>query len=75
VVLTWTCDGCRIESTTVRVTEEDLAQVLEILSQDDSGVDGQWEDVIDKQSDSVAYTAKRRDPKVIHRSIFCCWCF
>lgn len=52
-----------IESTTVRVTEEDLAQVLGILSQDDSGVDGQWEDVIDKQSDSVAYTAKRRDPK------------
>ncbi|KAG0585118.1 hypothetical protein KC19_3G259900 [Ceratodon purpureus] len=50
-------------STPARVTEEDLAQVLEFLSQDDNGIDGQWEDVVDKQSDSVAYTAKRRDPK------------
>ena len=28
------------------------------------GSNEQWEAVIDKQSDAVAYTAKRRDPKV-----------
>lgn len=46
-----------------RVTEEDLAQVLSVLSQDDNGETSQWEQVIDKQNDSVSYTAKRRDPK------------
>jgi len=62
-----TCSTARTGSavsTAVRVTEEDLEQVLAVLSQDDSGVDGNWENVIDKQSDSVVYNAKRRDPKV-----------
>jgi len=45
------------------VTEEDLEHVLAVLSQDDSGVDGHWEEVVDKQADTVSYNAKRRDPK------------
>lgn len=59
-------------STPARVTEEDLAQFLAVLSQDDSGVGGPWEDVIEKQSESVSYNAKRRDPKVcIHPHLDC----
>jgi hypothetical protein len=50
-------------STSVKIGEDDLAQLLAILSQDDQGVDGQWEEVINKQSASVSYSAKRRDPK------------
>jgi len=62
-----TCSTARTgsaASTPVHVSEEDLEQVLSVLRQDDNGVDGQWEDVINKESDSVSYYAKRRDPKV-----------
>lgn len=47
--------------------DDELAHVMELLNDGDGQSDGsneQWEAVIDKQSDAVAYTAKRRDPKV-----------
>lgn len=52
------------------VTEEDFEHVLAVLSQDDTGVDGNWEEVVDKQADTVYYNAKRRDPKVRKLKIF-----
>lgn len=44
-----------------------MAHVMELLNNSggqSGGSNEQWEVVIDKQSDTVAYTAKRRDPKV-----------
>ena len=59
--------GSAASNSAIRIEDDELAHVMELLNDGDGqsgGSNEQWEAVIDKQSDAVAYTAKRRDPKV-----------
>lgn len=58
--------GSAASNSAIRIVDDELAHVMELLNDGDGQSDGsneQWEAVIDKQSGAVAYTAKRRDPK------------
>jgi hypothetical protein len=52
----------------VQITDEELHNFIEVLRKEegiDSGDDEpQWENTVEKKSHIVAYSAKRRDPKV-----------
>jgi hypothetical protein len=52
----------------VQIADEELHNFIEVLRKEE-GIDNgddepQWENTVEKKSHSVAYSAKRRDPKV-----------
>ncbi|CAK9232719.1 unnamed protein product [Sphagnum troendelagicum] len=58
----------RASACSVQITDEELYNFLEVLRKEedfDNGDDEpQWENTVEKKSHIVAYSAKRRDPKV-----------
>ncbi|CAK9198494.1 unnamed protein product, partial [Sphagnum troendelagicum] len=47
----------------VNITNEELQYFMEVLGENGNGDEQAWEEVLEKKSDTVAYSAKRRDPK------------
>jgi hypothetical protein len=52
------------QKSSVNITNEELQYFMEVLGENGNGDELAWEEVLEKKSDTVAYSAKRRDPKV-----------
>jgi hypothetical protein len=63
------------QKSSVNITNEELQYFMEVLGENGNGDELAWEEVVEKKSDTVAYSAKRRDPKVRKTPfVFSCLC-